>query len=228
MKHLKILSILLTLLIYCVSCSKDEEDNNSDFDGSIESIENFYTPELLDALDDLVFTIHEGDTPPNIEGTYLVNPLTLSKSNIAADVLGTVYSDFEMTFANQSNSDLSLDFQGLAGNSTIESVESYVSGSGNNFSVFLKVESTSEGHTSILAYAFSGTLASEGILNYQFILIMLDDRGDLNDTLIENNTGRLFVDGDELCSKISSDSRSSGLNSNNKLFSPNTSQNLHK
>lgn len=207
MKKLKFLPILFTLVICFTSCNKDDDGDNTDFDGSIDSIENFYTPELIDALDNLGFAINTGNTPPILNGVYLANPLILSDSNIANDNIGSTYNDLQMMFTNQNNDNLTLEFQGLENTTVIESVQSYVSGFEDNFSVFLKVESTRNNHTSILAYALSGTLTSEGILNYQFALIMLDDHDDPEDNLIENNTGRIFVDGNELCSVVSSASR---------------------
>lgn len=198
MKNLKVLPLFLALSLFFISCDKDD-DSNSGPDGTVVSIENFYTPELLETLDELGFTINTGTTPPNIEGSYLANPLTLVSSNIPNDNIGTTYSDLLMTFTNQNNTSLTLDYEGMNNGSSRESIQSYVTGSDDSFSIFLKIEYTEQGHTSLFANAFSGILSAEGILDYQYALIMLDDRGDPNGNLIENNSGRLIVDGNGLC-----------------------------
>src|SRR5690554_1874302 len=103
MKQLKLLSILFVVAACITSCSKDDDTDNSGFDGSIDEIENFYTPELLVALDTLGFNLNIGNTPPIIDGTYLANPVVLTKSNRNNDIIGQVYADLEMTFSNQNN-----------------------------------------------------------------------------------------------------------------------------
>jgi hypothetical protein len=207
MKALKFLFVLLALTLSFTSCSKDDDGDDSEFDGSIDAIENFYTPELLDALNDLGFVINTGNNPPIMDGTYLTNPNLLENSNIPNDNIGSTYVDLQLKFFNQNNQNLTLEFEGLENTTVIESVQSFISGSGDDFSVFLKVESTRGGHTCIVAYAFTGTLTEEGLINYQNALVMLDDKGDPLNDLIENNTGRLFIDGDGLCTDITPDSR---------------------
>ncbi|GAB5565910.1 MAG: hypothetical protein Wins2KO_29730 [Winogradskyella sp.] len=207
MKAIKNIFLILCITSLFTSCSKDDENNTDDFDGSIDSIENFYTPELLAALEDLGFTFNVGDNPPMINGTYLADAVTLQSSNIAQDNIGNTYSDITLIFSNQNNQTLSLDFLGYENNSVIESIETYVSGTDDDFNVFLKVESTRNEHTTLLAYAISGTMTTDGIINYQLVLIMLDDNGDPENNLIENNQGRLFVESDALCEFIDPDSR---------------------
>ncbi len=219
MKNSKLLLLLLILSLSITSCSKDDEDENAGFDGSIDAIENFYSPELLAALNDLGFIINTGNTPPIIDGTYLANPNVLENTNIPNDEIGRTFKDLQMKFFNQNNDNLNLDFEGIDGSALIESTQSFISGSDNHFSVFLKVETTRDGHSSLAAYAFSATLSAEGLLNYQSALIMLDDKGDPNNNLIENNTGRLFIDANGLCDVISPNSRAANNSFNDKLKS---------
>lgn len=220
MKTFKLLFLLLVFSLHLTSCNKDDDGDDSEFDGSIDAIENFYTSELLDALDELGFTINTGNEPPIIDGSYLANPHILETSNIPNDNIGDTYLDIFLTFSNQNNQNLTLDFLGSESNTNIESVQSFISGTEDSFSVFLKVESTRQGHTSVLAYAISGTISNEGILNYQLALVMLEDNGDPNNNLIENNTGRLFIDGNQLCELISSRSITTNKLNNDK---PNSS-----
>ncbi len=207
MKALKHILLILCLSALFTSCSNDDENNTDEFDGSIESIENFYTPELLDALVNLGFNINTGENPPIVNGDYLLSPNILEVSNVSGDQPGNSFNNVQIEISNQSNESLTLNFNANDGGS-IEGIESYISGSGNNFSIFLKVENTTpDNHTWIGAYAYSGTLTSEGFTNFQFALIMLDDLGDPNNNLIENNSGRLFIDEDGLVEKVNSADR---------------------
>jgi hypothetical protein len=199
MKNLNAM-ILVLFSVVLFSCNKDEEETK-EFDGSIKSIENFFSPEVLTAMRNLGFNFNTGNNPPIINGSYLLSSTILQSSSITNDVIGTVYSDGLLKFSNQLNEKLTVDYESTFGASTQVGINSFISGSADKFSVFLKVNNTKDGNTSIMAIAYSGTLTANGIENIQHVLIMLDDNGDPKGDLIENNTGRLFVDSDGISSK---------------------------
>lgn len=199
MKKLNVI-ILVALVAVLFSCSKDEEETQ-EFDGSIKSIENFFSPEVLTAMRNLGFNFNTGANPPIINGSYLITPMISQSSSVPNDVIGTVFVDALLKFSNQLNEKLIVDYESTQGLSTQVGVNSFISGSENNFSVFLKVNTTLEGNTSVMAIAYSGTLTASGIENIQYVLVMLDDNGDPKNNLIDNNTGRLFVDKDGMAVK---------------------------
>ncbi|SHG50969.1 hypothetical protein SAMN05443549_104276 [Flavobacterium fluvii] len=199
MKNLNVI-ILVVLSVVLFSCSKDDEETK-EFDGSIKSIENFFSPEVLTAMRNLGFTFNTGANPPIINGSYLITPMISQSSSVPNDVIGTVYADALLKFSNQLNEKLIVDYESIQGTSTQVGVNSFISGIDNKFSVFLKVNTTLDGNTSVMAIAYSGTLTTNGIENVQYVLIMLDDNGDPKNNLIENNTGRLFVDKDGISVK---------------------------
>jgi len=202
MKQLKILSVLFIFVIFSTSCSKDD-DEASDFDGSIESVKDFFTPELVVALEDLGFNINQGDTPPNIEGSYLSAPVKLEASTVSGDFVGKSFPDYTSIFSNQNNSRLKIDFNGMGGSQTDEGYGSLISGTDNKFSVYLKLTSQISGSVEVVsAYAISGRMTDNGIEDFQMAILMLDDKGDPDGVYIENNTGRLLYDTDNFSEKI--------------------------
>ncbi len=206
-KYILSITLLITFFTACIEEDIYEEDieindpNNNDnptgFDGSIEDIENFFNPSILNAMQDLGFVIYPGNTPPQIpDGTYIATPFILLNSTVPGDNNGSTFEDYIIDFFNHNNSQLTIDFLSENGGQTSNGNGSYISGYNNNFSVFLRANTTYQGYTAEFAYAISGKLVTNGIENFQFVNLMLDDNGDLGGFWIENNTGRLLYDSD--------------------------------
>lgn len=190
--------ILVSLIIFSCSSDDDSSDNsNNAFNGSIESIENFFNPGVIAAFNELGFTINTGNNPPQIfEGSYLASPFILENTSVQGDNIGNQFSDYFFQFSNQNNTNLTIDFFGSGGSQQDTGFGSFISGNNSQFSVFLKITSTVSGQTADFAYALSGEVTDDGIENFEFVNLMLDDNGDPADIWIENNTGRLLVDAD--------------------------------
>lgn len=203
---------LLVITFVLFSCSKDDDNNNQSQIGSIADIKNWANPEIIDAVENLGFTINEGDNPPNIEGEYQINPRILFATNIEGDwPLGSTFYKINMTFSNQNNTSLTVNFTGYETQTngtqgstlTVDNYleNSYIIGSGNLFTVFFKVDEVKDGSPAQLLYAFSGELTEEGISNIQNALFMIDNFGHVP-LYIENNTGRIFKDSDSMADRI--------------------------
>lgn len=206
MKKLKILALIAAIVT--IGCSKGDNDG---FDGSLRSIENFYTPELVHAMDSLGFIINTGNKPPEIEGFYDFSPVILQASSVPSDILNSTFLDYEITFSNQNNGKLTIDYYGDQGIQTDNGDGSFISGKDNTFSVFLIVSSEINSHPADSAIALSGKITDEGIEGIQLAFFMLDNKGNPGGNIIHNNTGRIFYDSDGLSEKITvgakSDSR---------------------
>lgn len=201
MKTLKTINKYLIAIVFLLFISCEEEDvadGVGEFDGSIASVEQFFTPEIVDALNDLGFIINSGDNPPNIEGTFLAAPFVLVDSSVPGDsAAGTQFYDVLITFLHQDlNGVLTIDAttETIGIDETTNGSGSFVSGSGNKFTAYIKSEAMLNGSNATVAIAISGTITATGINNLLFANLMLDDKGDPLDALIPNNTGRFLAD----------------------------------
>ena len=89
------------------------------------------------------------------------------------------------------------------GGLTGEGFGSFISGQGDNFTVYVKVDATdARGHELLQTEIYSGTLEANGIRNLQRSLFMVDDKGDPNNEYIDNGQGRLAKDEDGFSEKI--------------------------
>lgn len=204
-KHMKNVTMLVVLLTIIISaCSSDDATQLTSFDGTLQSIEDFYGKRAVDSIKKLGIAINTGNTPPNVEGVFEAVPFVLEASLFKNDNIGSIFTANKVTLSNQNNNALTINYKGLqSGNSSSTTQASYISGNGNKFSIFTKIEYTETGLTpSLAATIISGEIKPEGIADYQEIFLMLDNKG--QSALIRNYFGRLFKDGDNLASKETS------------------------
>ena len=201
-------TILLGLLItgFLASCSKDDDKNAPiKFDGSETAIREFVTPALVDSMRSLGMAINSGNTPPQIGGNYHIVPI-LQASNRPSDAIGSYFEEYDCHFRNQKNDNLTVDFSYEGPTEQGLSTESFISGSGNKFSAYLKANSTISGLTAQSVIVVSGEISEAGIMTYQMAVFMLDNGGN-NTIFIENREGRIFNDSNNLGVRLAPDSR---------------------
>ena len=152
-------------------------------------------------------TIYNGINPPNIEGAYAINPMTCvyceDQGHGGYDP-GKVVNSEDIRLSHQDNVNNTIDFEMHSEkNSNYQtSTGAFVSGNGNNFTVFFNTNGYSSGAYIKTALLISGTKTSVGIANLRYAFVMVDDGGDPNDDLMEEGVFRVFRDGDELCDNI--------------------------
>ena len=144
--------------------------------------------------------IYDGDTPPNIEGCYLISTHTLVYSNLSGDYPGDTFVDRYIKFSNQDMINNTVDFESLDlgyFNSYSYSLDSYVTGSGNNFTVFFNTYGYyDDGVTTYkMAYAISGTVSENGIVNL-YDGFYMQEKNDPYGILVDVGTIRVFKDSD--------------------------------
>ncbi|MDL5510357.1 hypothetical protein QSE00_00925 [Arenibacter sp. M-2] len=194
--------VALTAILAFASCSKEEDSADMGFDGSLTSIEDFYTPELVRALDSLGFEMNLGNKPPKIEGTYHVKPMLLKSSSVPGDIVGSQFNNYEVTFSNQDNGKLTIDYFGDQGVEIDEGFGSFISGENDKFSVFLITTSDIGSYTADSAISLSGRIVEGGIENIQMAFVMLDNKENEGGVFIGNNTGRIVYDSDYFSEKV--------------------------
>ncbi|GHS85243.1 hypothetical protein FACS1894201_04720 [Bacteroidia bacterium] len=190
-------------------------DNDANWDrvvkGLTKDINNFLSDKYANALTDLGFVVNGGYTPPNIDGTYLATPLTLVKKSFSTNV--AAQWDMYVTFSGQNNSKLTInvDYDMQSDNGLMEASGpgSFIVGEGKKFSVFVEGTRKALGYTAKTVEVFSGEMTDNGIKNYQWGVMMIDDNGDPTGLWIANGTGYLKKDSDGFSSKITYRSKSS-------------------
>lgn len=169
-----------------------------------EDIESVVTPEILDSLEKYM-PIYRGDTPPIVEGAYLMEPceaVYCQDYGVGGYAPGTICTSTQIRFFNQDNETLTLDFEGknIDGTSHEVGTGSFISGSGNNFTVYFDTEGESSGIYTRMAEVYSGTLTAEGISDLYFAFVMVEKGEDPENILMDEGVFRLFKDGDGMAS----------------------------
>jgi hypothetical protein len=186
-------------------------DTTLDENGLTGSINEIVPPETLDKLQELGIEINGGNTPPDIEGTYLANPLVLVK-NMASTQIAEQW-DMYVTFSNQNNTSLTVNAdytmksQGAWWTTQTMSASgpgSFIVGEGNKFTVFVdgRRSSSASRVTGNTVEIFSGEISSEGIKNYHWAVIMVDDNGDPDNVWIDNGDCYMKKDSDGFSERV--------------------------
>lgn len=201
------------LVIVLVGCSKSDDGGGDEpliinSKGSMEELRKFYNDKFVDTMIGLGFRVNLGNSPPSLEGSYLIDPFILEASNINGDEgsIGADKGEYGPNFTNQDNKTLTIDYYGRSGSGQqIDTGNgSFIMGNNGAFAVFAKTITRLGSVEAVTVVAVSGNLTANGIEDIQFLGAMLDDKGDPQNTFIANNSGRLYIDGDGTASKISS------------------------
>lgn len=167
-----------------------------------EELSEIVGPEVKDSLKRWM-PIYEGDTPPNIEGCYFVDPFETvycqdqgNGGYNPGDIVNSIYT----RFLNQSTSKNTVDFSRISanGNSTSEGKGAFIRGSGNNFTAFFDTEGATSGITTKTALVISGTKTAEGIKDFYYAFVMVEKGDDPNHQLMNEGVFRVFRDKDFL------------------------------
>jgi len=182
------------------------KDGTFQSDGLSNNIHNLLSDENIKAIKNLGFPIYGGDNPPNFENIYLVSPVILKSSTVYGDDEGDSFADMKIQYYNQSNKNLTVNVEYIQGDGIEEGIGegSFISGTNNELTVFTKLDIYNDGSKATGLMAFSGRLVNDGINNFHFAILMIDDYGDPNDVWIEENTGRLLYDEDGFSEIINS------------------------
>lgn len=204
--NLKMCISVLSLVIIIAGCKKKDgggyivEEN-----GLTKDINDFVPQSVLDEIEEMGMPINEGVNPPNIQFRYHASPFILLNSNRESDNIGSKFSDYDIQFSEQNNTNLTVKSASVNGGQESEGVGGFIVGDDNRFSVFSKVNSELKGEKAVLLNMISGKITSDGIIDFYFANFMLDDNGDPSDVWIEVGDGRILYDSDGFSEKISSD-----------------------
>ncbi len=206
-KHILIfITGLFLVAILATNCKKDETADLIEENGLSAEINNLVSKDVFEVLDSLDMIIIRGDDPPEVKGSFMVNPNILLQSTNETDVTGTLFTDYFVTFRSPDEGKssfvtlTSVAAENKGGNGSI----SYISGEGSSFSVFTRMETTFD--TNNVSYitieVFSGTIKDDRIENLYNASVMIDHNGDVSNQVMEIGEGRKFMDGDNISQKI--------------------------
>lgn len=153
-------------------------------------------------------TFYEGDEPPIINGTYVINPMEVVHDATGyyktGDQLGSLY----IRFSNQTPTKNTLDYQEMeitnSGKLGSESKGegAFISGEGNNFSVYFNISGITHWDTYDVqtkeALVISGTKTNNGIKNLRYSFIMVEKGSDPDKVLMNKGDFRVVKDAKEL------------------------------
>lgn len=148
-------------------------------------------------------SIHNGTTPPNIEGTYYIDPMSTvycEDYGHGGYAPGDIVTSTYIRFTKQDNSKLSIEYEGKAedANAASTAVGAFISGSNNDFTVYLNTTGISSGITNKTALVISGTKTNAGISSLRYAFVMEDKGADPDSLLMNTGVFRVFEDQDGL------------------------------
>ena len=180
---------------------------SGDQEGLTEDIHNLIPDGVLEAIKDIGMEINEGRNPPNIEGTYFVDTLSLVESTTGGDI-ATQWNK-HVTFSGQNNTtltinvDYTMQVDNGAGIMSSKGLGSYIVGEGNKFTVVVDGTREEGGFTAKTVEIFSGEISDRGISNYHWAVMMIDNSGNPLNVWIANGTGYTKKDGDGFSERVS-------------------------
>ncbi|WP_071147229.1 hypothetical protein [Bacteroides ihuae] len=198
MKNVFSLLAIVTICFLTISCSR-----NDDSEGEGANIEEIVPPAILDGMKPYI-TIYSGTTPPDIEGTYLIEPTTTvycqdysQDEGSGGYEKGTVVANVYIKFANQKNDNHTIEYseKSADGNTVAAGKGAFISGSANNFTVYLDTEGESRGIYTKTALVISGRKTNTGIKDLRYAFVMVEKGSDPNEELMAQDVYRIFEDG---------------------------------
>ncbi len=191
--------LVVTVTFVFSSCKKDSDPdpviNTTTFPTPIS---NIVPQSMVDSLRAAGATVNAGTTPPVVNGIYLMQPDSCIYDNSPGNFAGTLFSDYKFRFSNQDNSLFTIMVEQKAipsGTLSSTPVSTYISGNGNNFSIFLMRIVTASGIPVEQFNVLSGTLTAAGIQNLQNTLYIRSKGSDPGNIAPPAGTIRVFVNG---------------------------------
>ena len=205
---------VLCALFVMVSCSKSEDNgggsggnNNGNSNGNnggnnsqslnipVE-VKAIIPEETLRQIRAQGMPIHEGTNPPNIEGIYLLDNLQFHYSSDPDEkdfTKGDKAADYKYKFYEQNGVKLKSDYRVLkfGVNDIATGSGAIISGSGNNFTVFLNHAAHTEGVKNNDITLISGKLTPEGIKDL-VLTITVTKKEDMGNRIMKVGVYRIF------------------------------------
>ena len=147
--------------------------------------------------------IYSGVNPPNVEGTYYMDPFETVycedyTSSMTTYYPGYIVNSYYCRFSNQNYINNTIDYQDIAGNGSSSNIGTgaFISGSGNNFTAFFNTIGEGYGIATRTALVISGTKTSDGIKDLYYAFVMVEKGDDPEHKIMAEGVFRVFRDQD--------------------------------
>ena len=196
------LLLLVVSALGLASCRKtDEPGYRYNLPAGVQRI---VPADLIDTLRRKGMIIHEGVTPPALDGVFRLSPCELLTPYGPEDTWrrGKVIPDYKYRFYDQSADKLAIkiDNKQPAGNDASQGLGAFVAGSDQAFTIFAEVSGRTGNATYTHLAVLSGELTPQGIRNFQYAFL-LKDKNDPDNDLIAVGKTRVWRDGDGLAAR---------------------------
>jgi hypothetical protein len=191
------LLILVVSALGLASCRKtDEPGYRYNLPAGVQRI---VPADLIDTLRRKGMIIHEGVTPPALDGAFRASPYELLTPYGPEDAWrrGKVIPDYKFRFYDQSDDRLAIkmDKKQPLGNDVSTGLGAFVAGSDQTFTIFAEISGQTGNATYTHLAVLSGELTPQGIRNFQYAFL-LKEKNDPDDDLIAVGKTRVWRDGD--------------------------------
>jgi len=211
MKALAKLAFAIVLISIALASCKKESKKNTTQVGALGAnypnvLNTIVTPAILDTLKKHGLTVHDGLTPGIVNGIYLFSPDECLYDNSGDYYVGETIDDYEYKFANQNNTayTINVKYDDITAGDNIgsDSLATYISGTGNSFTIFAEIQGVLGGVSYTSLEIYSGVYSSSGILAFQNALFLKSKVGDIDNSVVAPvGTIRIFADQDGLSEK---------------------------
>lgn len=188
----------------CDTGGDDDDDDGGDDGGDIpdvpDDVNDFLDQEDIDKLEDAGMTIHTGDNPPNVEGTYDLNSLVITYDEIGME--GWPIDYYWIKYYDQTDDgEIKLDYEGAGGTDVGDGLGAFISGDGKCFTVYIDTKGNASGCDYEMPSLHSGCLETTGIKDFQWGFIMKKKSGENCDYLMPEGAARIVDETDGMASK---------------------------
>ncbi len=197
----KLQTCFLTLTTACIlfsACKKSKDDSTPAGETFPTPIQSMITQSMVDSLRASGANVYSGIAPAIVNGIYYMRPDSCTFDNSPGNFAGTLFADYKFRFTNQDNTTFNITVEQKNtsnGNLSPTPVSSYISGSGNNFSIFILRTVSPLGVPVQQFNVLSGTLTAGGVQNFKNVLYLRSKGSDPGNTLPPAGTIRVFVTG---------------------------------
>ena len=191
-----------------------------------DRMDDVVPPAVREDMEDYI-PIYDGVNPPTVEGAFFVNPLVAVYCEDESDggyAPGTSVNPIYIQFYNQNKTNNTLDYKEQTQNGSQSSIGegAFISGQGDNFTVYFNTIGKSSGIDTKTALVISGTKTADGIKDLYYSFIMVEKGPDPDNKLMKEGIFRVFKDEDGLSIPTSwpAASRLMKVESNDNFISP--------